>query len=158
MVKKSVEYSRGSMENCKRKYGKKNWKSKAKAILERSKPNDLKVGQKVLLKENQVIGRAKLQDKYKSDQWVIEEVLDDRCGLFKIRPVGFEFKIIHRSNVRPIKSVIGNKGETIENEEEDEYNDELIENEAKAGYNDKGKENEAERDNNDETSENGKKR
>ena len=79
----------------------KNWRIKAKTKLLNAKDHNLRVGQKVLVKENQIVGRAKLQDKFRDDEGVVEEILDDNCGLYKIRPVGFESKVIHRSNLRP---------------------------------------------------------
>ena len=34
---------------------------------------------------------------------MIEKVLDPEAGVFKIRPMGYEPKVLHQSNIRPIK-------------------------------------------------------
>ena len=96
----------------------KNWLSKAKSKLDRSKSSDLEVGQKVLMRENKVIGRTKLGEKYRKERWVIEEVLNKECGLYKIRPDGYEARVIHRKNIRPV-----NEGKDILEENINEEND-----------------------------------
>ena len=80
-----------------------NWTKKNKSRLGKAKSTDLKEGQKVLIKENYIQGRSKLQNKFKNEEWVIEEVLDPEAGVFKIRPMGYEPKVLHRSNIRPIR-------------------------------------------------------
>ena len=98
-------------ENCRR-----NWTIKAKSTLERATPSDLDVGQKVLLRENKIIGRAKLGNKFKKERWIIEEVINKDCGLYKIRPEGYEAKIIHRRNIRPIGNVTEKEPEKSESD------------------------------------------
>ena len=102
---KQVSIQNDACEIARKNIGK-NWHSKAK------------VGQKVLLEKNHAVGRANLQDKFRNDEWVIEQVLDDNCGLYRIRHVGLESKVIHRSNIIP-------KGlsNCIQTEEVSEVND-----------------------------------
>ena len=89
----------------------KNWVSKAKPMLSKSKESDLEVGQKVLLRENKIIGRAKLADKFGKRKWVIEEVLNRDCGLYRMRPEGSGAKVIHRRNIKPLVGAERNEGE-----------------------------------------------
>ena len=81
-----------------------------------SKPSNLLVGQKVLLKDNHVIGKGKLQNKYKEDVWVIEDILDQDCGLYKVTKNEGEVKVLHRNNLRPMN-------ERLKNYESDGNND-----------------------------------
>lgn len=79
-----------------------NWKVKAKPRLEKSKIPTIKVGQKVLLRENKIIGRSKLAEKYRKEPWNVVEVLNESCGLYRIKSEDNEIKVIHRNNIRPL--------------------------------------------------------
>ena len=67
-----------------------------------------------MIRENKIIGRAKLGDKYRREIWEIEEILNQECGLYRIRPGGYTTKVMHRKNLRPV-----NWGEGVGNEELD---------------------------------------
>lgn len=63
----------------------------------------LEVGQQVLLKKNQVLGRNKIQPKYAEEVWVVIDVLDQVSGVYKVKSQGEPGleKVLHRSNLRP---------------------------------------------------------
>ena len=103
-----------------RKNAEKNWVVKAKTKLANSRQPDLEVGQKVLIRENARIGRAKLKEKYQKEKWVIDEVLNRECGLYKIRPEWYEAKVMHRKNIRPVKDT---DDEQLDNETDYENNE-----------------------------------
>ena len=73
------------------------------------------------MRENKVIGRAKLGEKYRKERWVIEEVLNKDCGLYKIRQEGHEAKIIHRKNIRPLKEGRNKTQKDAEQVEDDTF-------------------------------------
>jgi len=64
---------------------------KRKAQTRRSRDKQAKisrwdVGQEVLLRNNLKLGRCKMQNQWYDDRWEIIEVLDDKTGIYKIRP------------------------------------------------------------------------
>lgn len=53
---------------------------------ERAKKNQWYVGQEVLLRNNIKQGRCKMQNQWYDDRWEIVEILDNKVGIYKIRP------------------------------------------------------------------------
>lgn len=68
---------------------------------EKAKVPDWRVGQEVLLKNNVKIGRCKMQDEWYSERWIIDEVLDAKNGLYKIKSCDEEqVRVENRCNLR----------------------------------------------------------
>jgi len=68
---------------------------------EKTKITDWGVGQEVLLRNNVKIGRCKMQDEWYSERWIIEEVLDAKNGLYKIKSGDDEqVRVENRCNLR----------------------------------------------------------
>ena len=70
---------------------------------EQGKAEPLRVGQRVLLRDNAVLGRRKIQPKFAAEVWEVEEVLDGVSGVYRVRPRGESglSRVLHRSNLRP---------------------------------------------------------
>ena len=60
-------------------------------------------------------------EKYRKERWVIEEILNKDCGLYKIRQEGHEAKIIHRKNIRPLKEGRNKTENDAEQVEDDNF-------------------------------------
>ncbi|XP_063886280.1 uncharacterized protein LOC135114301 [Scylla paramamosain] len=83
---------------------------------EQGKAEPLRVGQRVLLRDNAVLGRRKIQPKFAAEVWEVEEVLDGVSGVYRVRPEGESgcSKVLHRSNLRPWNGSEGHAGTSNE--------------------------------------------
>ena len=105
--------------NIKRYHDTNRWKRQ-----EQGKAEPLKVGQRVLLRDNAVLGRRKIHPKFASEVWEVEEVLDGVSGVYRVKPEGESgpSKVLHRSNLRPwngSEDQAGSSGEVPTEEEEE---------------------------------------
>lgn len=113
---------RAAKLNIKRYHDTNRWKRQ-----EQGKSEPLKVGQRVLLRDNAVLGRRKIHPKFAAEVWEVEEVLDGVSGVYRVKPEGESgrSKVLHRSNLRPWNGSEDQAGSSSEvpAEEEEEMPD-----------------------------------
>ena len=109
-------------------------RSRKCAYDKRTKLYPLEIGNKVLLRNNQVRGRNKIQDHWMTEEYVVTDVLNDVQGVYRIKPVSGvgDERVVHRVMLRKLKETDSGGNESITETSYDYSADDEVETESGA--------------------------